>query len=162
MYQDRAPARRESGTGNGLQVDLEDLAHALDQRLPEGIWLLDLRSGDIACYTEDILNEDPSGALEDPDLYLPIDPIHSKLSFTLMEEFLEELPEGRPTRALDAALERRKPFRAFKDMLLHFPEVREAWFTFHHLRMLELAEEWLQDNLPQATPIRKLRTTAEG
>ena len=45
----------------------------------------------------------------------------------------------------------RGPFRCFKDTLLEFPDLQEQWFKYHDGRMLEYAQEWLEENLPGAT-----------
>ena len=67
-----------------------------------------------------------------------------------MEDFVDELPEGEGCRALDRALRLPRPFRSFKDTLLDFPDLRERWFKFHHGRMLERAQAWLDATLPGA------------
>jgi hypothetical protein len=138
-----------------LRVDLDELAEALDSRPREGGWLLDLKSGDLGYYSEEELSGDEAGSLDDPEQYMPIAPIDSFLSYQFMEDFIEDLPEGKPKLDLSATLERQKPHRAFKETLLAFPAVREAWFKYHDARMVEIAEEWLRDNFPEAVAVRK-------
>lgn len=68
-----------------------------------------------------------------------------------MEDFVEDLPEGRVRRDLEWALsQKRKPFRHFKDSLLGHPETRERWFAYHDGRLREIALAWLADEVPGA------------
>jgi hypothetical protein len=89
-------------------------------------------------------------AWEDPDLFLPIRPMEPHESFQIMEDFVDELPEGEGCRALARALRLPRPFRSFKDTLTDFPDFRERWFKFHHGRMLQAAQEWLLEHVPGA------------
>jgi hypothetical protein len=134
-----------------LVVDSGELANALENRLDEGAWLLDLESGEVLLVQREELDEDPEeNDYEDPDRFLPILPMSSRDAFQIMEEFIGTLPGGEGCRALERALRLPRPFRSFKDTLLDFPELREQWFKFHHGRMLQSAQEWLEDNLPGA------------
>ena len=132
-----------------LRVKGTDLAQALEFHHPEMVWFLDLESGEIFLVTEEERHEKPEDFFEDPR-YEPIHPLESFLSFEIMEDFVAELPKGRSRKALAAALERRKPFRSFKDALLDFPDLREAWFRFHNEKMLVIAEAWLEEHAPGA------------
>ncbi len=48
-----------------------------------------------------------------------------------MEQFVQLVRDPRARDRLDRALQGRGPFRRFKDTLLEFPGLREAWFRFH-------------------------------
>src|SRR5207302_11230480 len=54
-------------------------------------------------------------------------------------------PERRAADLLSRAIEGRGAFRRFKDTLFECPELREAWFRFHDVRLRRRAIEWLQD-----------------
>jgi len=134
-----------------LQVNADDLTHALADHLDEASWLLDLESGEvILAASEDLTGIPEDEAWEDPERFLIIDPMLSSEAFQFMEEFVDELPEGEACRALARSLRMPKPFRGFKVILADFPSVREQWFKYHHGRMLEYAEAWLEDNVPGA------------
>ena len=131
------------------RVDADDLIEALNGGFVEGIWFLDLERGEVLFVSVEELRADPEEPYENPR-YRPIRPLESSIGFGIMEDFVEELPWGRPRRSLERALRHRKPFRSFKDALLDFPSLREAWFKFHNARMLVLAEDWLEEEAPGA------------
>ena len=134
-----------------LRVKAGDLVEALDFNFSEAEWFLDLKTGEVLFSSVDEpLELDGEGDADEDFNYLPIPPLESFRSFQIMEAFLDELPEGRPKKTLSAALSHRKPFRSFKDALLNFPDLREAWFRFRDAAMLDIAREWLEDNAPGA------------
>jgi hypothetical protein len=62
-----------------------------------------------------------------------------------MSDFVETLPEGQVERELARALQLKRPFRRFKDVLLNYPEVQEDWFRFHEQGFIKIIQEWLED-----------------
>lgn len=134
-----------------LHVGAADLVEALTSGMSEASWLLDLESGEVVFAGQEDGSEEPEDEeWEDPARFLVIEPMDSHHGFGLMEAFAEQLPEGEARRALARALRLPKPFRSFKDTLADFPDERERWFKFHQDRMLEYAQDWLDDNLPGA------------
>ena len=61
-----------------------------------------------------------------------------------MERFAAAQPDERVCDHLLRALDRRRPFRSFKDALADFLEVREAWFTYENDHLLPAARSWLE------------------
>ena len=133
-------------TYDHLRVDAGDLIDALEYHLDDASHLLDLESGEVVQAADMPEDED----LDDPDRFLVIPPMDSFDSFQIMEDFVEGLPEGEACRALARALRLPRPFRCFKDTLFDFPALREQWFKFQQDRMLEYAQNWLEDTLPGA------------
>jgi hypothetical protein len=148
-YERRREAWRASTMDfSHLRVNAQDLAMALEYRPHNGLWLLNLETGEVAFVEEDELHGDEAESYEDPEHYLPIEAMESFESFRFMEDFVAALPKGGPRRDLEAALNHRKPFRAFKDALLNHLALREAWFKYHDGRMAVRAQEWIEENLP--------------
>jgi hypothetical protein len=146
-----------------LRVDAEDLIQALGSRLDEGVFLVDLDSGEVVLSgSEEATGMPEDEEWEDPERFLVVHPIDSPEAFRMMEAFVEELPEGEPCRALVRALRMRGPFRAFKDTLLEFPDQCERWFRFQERRMLEYSQGWLEENLPGATLVMSPRLRKPG
>ncbi|NTV75957.1 MAG: hypothetical protein HGA66_17360 [Holophaga sp.] len=139
------------GTYEHLRINANDLAEALESHMDEASWLVDLESGEvILARPGETIDEEDEEPWEDSDRFFLICPIDSNEGFKIMEDFVDELPEGEGCRALDRALRLPKPFRSFKDTLFDFLDLREQWFKFHHARMLEHAQRWLDDHLPGA------------
>ena len=132
-----------------MLVSTDDLITALEAGEGEVEWYLDLTNGAVVPLFSDLVGEEPdlASAVENqPDRFLPIEPIGSHEAFRIMEAFVEALPGGEPTTRLASALSQRHPFRQFKDALLAWPHIREQWFRFHHARMRVIAQDWLTDN----------------
>src|SRR6516165_5390704 len=126
------------------QVNLGELCMALEDNSPEHSWWLDPASGGLRFWTEfgDTFGE------ERPDgrglVY--VDPVDSAESYSDMEQFAEAVPDPRARDLLLRAIAGRGAFRRFKDTLLEFPDIREAWFHFHDARMERRAIAWLADH----------------
>jgi len=135
-------AREEEDPGRYayLEIPAADLAEALEGSGTELVWWLDLETGEVA----PAMDAPSSGDV------MPVEPLPPRDRFTIMEDFVEALPEGEPARALARALRLPKPFRAFRDTLRDFPELEKPWFLFHEEGMQGLARMWLEENLPGA------------
>jgi len=132
-----------------MLVNTNDLITALEASEGEVEWYLDLTNGAVVPLFSDLVDDDPAlaDAVENqPDRFLPIEPIGSHEAFRIMEAFVEALPDGEPATSLASALCQRHPFRQFKDALLSWPHIREQWFRFHNARMREIAQGWLTGN----------------
>ena len=130
-----------------LTIDADDLLMAMEGSEPAEHFL-DRRTGEVACLAD--AGDEGEGVREriEAELgerYLRIEPIPSAEGFRIMEHFVEALPEGEARRALDRALGKNRPFRAFKDALYDFHEVREAWLRFHGERLGAYALRWLEE-----------------
>lgn len=141
-----------------MLVNIDDLIDALESRDGEPGWFLDLSTGEVVGLFGDLVDDDENDALrealeEQPDRFVPIEPLVSHEAFRIMEAFVEALPDKEPAKRLSMALGQRPPFRRFKDELLAWPRLREQWFRFHHDRMREHAKKWLSSNGISATLI---------
>jgi Uncharacterised protein family (UPF0158) len=148
-----------------LRIDRGDLLLAMESH--DSSWYLDRQTGDVILRSDDFDDELDLGDELDDDVepdeyadpgvaealaaisagsprYVAIDPVPSHRGFRIMEDFVATLPDGAVHRELSHALDRRRPFRSFKDALYGFPEVREAWYRSHERRMLEEARGWLE------------------
>lgn len=125
------------------QVDLQGLVGALEDQSDFHTWWLDPRSGAIEPWSGDSLDQDEDHPAERGSV--PVEPISSREGWEDMADFVEQIGDPRPRDLLDRAIEGRGAFRRFKDTLLEFPELREAWFEFHGVRMERRAIRWLVD-----------------
>jgi predicted nucleotidyltransferase len=124
-------------------VDLGDLANALEDHSYEHSWWLDRDSGEVVLWS-DYFHEQGEPDPESRGL-LPIEPIPSYEGYGDMQDFIALVRDPRARELLERAIEGRGAFRRFKDTLLEFPDLREAWFKFHDARMERRALEWLAD-----------------
>jgi len=126
------------------QLDLGELCMALEDNSPEHGWWLDPRSGELEFWSE--LGDAPDRELPEERGLVPVEPVGSHEGYSDMEDFTEQVPDPRARDLLVRAIAGRGAFRRFKDTLLEFPELREAWFRFHDARMERRAIAWLLDN----------------
>lgn len=123
-------------------IDLEGLAYALEDHSPDMQWWFDPRSGESIPQLESSLDEDED---LDKDELVPIEPMPSGESYADMEDFIALVRDPRARELLERAIAGRGAFRRFKDTLVDFPELREAWFSFHNARLERRAIEWLRN-----------------
>jgi hypothetical protein len=136
----------EANTMPKLKIKRDDLIQALTFRfeLTEGGWYLDTETGEIILKGE--AAEDVPEDIEDNPRCLWIDPIPSHDSYQIMEDFVATVSDAKAAERLTRALEGHKPFRRFKDELLDFPALREAWFEYEQAAQARLAEAWCEEN----------------
>lgn len=131
-----------------LKINLDDMTQALTTRfdMVEGGFFLDTETGDILLNTEGIDEDDLPEDLEDNPRYRLIDPLSSHESFQIMEDFVDSLGDTKDAGRLGDALNRRKPFRQFKDTLHDRTNLNDVWYAFEQKELKRLAEEWLEEN----------------
>lgn len=122
-------------------VDLDELCSALDDRSPDTRWFLNTADGRI------IPSFDGMDEPEDLDapVWREIDPDGSGVGYRDMAEFVSGVHHRRAAELLDRAIAGRGAFRRFKDTLVEFPELRDAWFRFRDARARRRALAWLAD-----------------
>jgi Uncharacterised protein family (UPF0158) len=121
------------------QVDLADLALALEDHSDEHTWWFDPATGTLEPRFAGDLGEPPGGGL------IRVDPLPSVVGYRDMEDFAARVREPRTRDLLERAISGRGAFRRFKDTLLDFPDLRQAWFAFHDQRGERRAVEWLAE-----------------
>jgi predicted nucleotidyltransferase len=126
------------------KLDLSNLCMALEDNSPEHSWWFDPETGEAELWSEYTGDELGLGHPDDRGLTY-IDPIDSGEAYGDMEDFVERVRDPRARDLLARAIEGRGAFRRFKDTLLEFHELREAWFAFHDARMERRALQWLAD-----------------
>lgn len=136
-----------------IRIDLDSLIQALSDHSSE--WVLDTQTGEalMAEWVRDPDLRDDIGleAGDEADVldpleserFIPIEPVPSHEGFRWMERFAAAQEERVRERLMDS-LDRPHPFRRFKDALLEFPEVREAWFAYEEEKLKEEARAWLE------------------
>ncbi|WP_181781454.1 UPF0158 family protein [Pseudonocardia pini] len=114
------------------QVDLAELAEALEDRTPEVQWWIDPASGRLTC------TETPAG-------WVAVTPAGTHEGYQDMADFTAGVQHRRAAELLDRALNGRGAFRRFKNTLFDFPEVRDQWFRFRDARSRRRALAWLAE-----------------
>lgn len=131
-----------------LKIKLDDIIDALTTHfdMVEGGFYLDTETGDVLLSTEGLDEGDLPEDLENNPRYRLIDPLASHESFQIMEDFVDRLGDTKEAVRLQEALNRRKPFRQFKDTLHDHTNLSDAWYAFEQQELARLAEEWCEEN----------------
>jgi predicted nucleotidyltransferase len=143
------------------QVNLGELCMALEDHSPEHSWWLDPAAGELELWVE------PGDASDEEHPhergFVSVDPVDSAESYSDMEDFAGAIPDPRARDLVLRAIAGRGAFRRFKDTLLEFPDIREAWFNFHDARMERRALAWLADRelIPAGVAENALATFTE-
>jgi hypothetical protein len=125
------------------QLDLGDLAEALEDHSYEHSWWLDTETGEVVLWNDYF--EEQGEPHPDTLGLRAIDPVPSHEGYKDMEDFIQRVRNPQARHLLERAIAGRGAFRRFKDTLLDFPELREAWFRFHDTRVERRAITWLVD-----------------
>lgn len=127
-----------------LKIDGFDLAFALDSDGDQTTNFLNLDTGEIVTVFDGEVNGEE---VDDVDEYLDsgnfrrIEPMDSRESFSVMDDFVSSLPAGTPRSTLREALSGNRPFRRFKDAIYNFPALKDPWFDFEEMRKRQYLEE---------------------
>lgn len=122
---------------NPEQVDLADLALALEDHSGEHTWWFQPATGAVAPrFADGIEPADANGLIH-------VEPLATAVSYGDMEDFVAQVRDPRARGLLERAITGRGAFRRFKDSLLEYPELRRTWFAFHDARSEQRAIEWL-------------------
>lgn len=131
-----------------IQIDIGQLAVAMDSGDGSMSWFLDRETGDVIPLNEDGPLGEEKEIWEAIDAgserYLEIPSRSSHEGFEIMEDFVASLDDGPARGALEAALRRPRPFRSFKDALMGFSEVRQRWFAYEEEESHAAAADWLR------------------
>jgi len=64
--------------------------------------------------------------------------------FMIMEMFVyEKIQDTQIAEKFNQVLERKKPFRNFKDLLFDYPDLQKQWFTYHREHLKNKTINWL-------------------
>ena len=118
---------------------IEAIACAMEVHSYNSRWYFDFDEQDIVP-----LIEESECYPEEGHHLLYIEPMKSRESFKLMEDFIETVSNRADQDKLWSALRQRHPFSAFKRML-YYTDQREKWFAFHDDQMKKIVEKWLED-----------------
>src|ERR671923_473074 len=124
------------------QVELADIALALEDHSEEHRWWLDADTGAVEPHFAGDLEAAQFVETEGRRLIL-VEPLPTAIGYGDMQDFIACVREPRTRELLERAIAGRGAFRRFKDALLDYPDLRRAWFAFHDARSERRAIEWL-------------------
>lgn len=137
-----------------IKAKMDDLLMSFDMNADEHSQYLNLETGGIAIISEYGDSFDEHGnEIEDTEIfldqekYISIPGSRSDEAYRDMERFIETKVKGKHLqKELLDALQMRRPFRRFKDVLTRFPRVQAHWYEFEEECTRQRIIEWLEDN----------------
>lgn len=126
-------------------VDLDELCLALDDRSPETEWFVHSEDGRVVPSTPEALTGIEETENFDDPVWRLVESTGSGAGYRDMADFVAGVHNRRAAELLDRAISGRGAFRRFKDTLVEFPDLRDAWFRFRDSRARRRALQWLAD-----------------
>ena len=127
-------------------------------------YFLDLETMETVCLSD----FDPSSTMETatlidehPDRFVALPTQRQINEYGMMEDFVNELPDGENKRNLCNALQGRGAFRRFKDGINHFG-LQDTWFAFRDAAYHRVARHWCEENDIEYIQKGKLPIGQEG
>lgn len=126
-----------------LSIDWAALHSAFQMNMPEVRCFLAVEDGRVLKLPPG----DPSLASVrgDPNRYIPIDAIPSRIQYQWLAEFIASVAEGEARTRMEAAINGKGAFRRFKDILLTLPDERRRWFEYRDQMMRQRIVEWVRE-----------------
>jgi hypothetical protein len=130
-----------------VDVNWTDLETAFERNSPDMSSFLNLESGEVLMLAEGNPDDERqrNTALAEPEVYLAIDPASSREQYRWMERFVASVEDETLRERLIIAIDGKGAFRRFKDVLLHYPNERERWFSYRADLLHSFINEWLND-----------------
>ena len=123
------------------------LEAAFERNAPNVSSYLDLETGEILVFDGFTADDQEQRAMvaASRDRYLLIDPASSREQYRWMEQFVASIDDEDLQERLVIAIDGKGAFRRFKDVLLHYPEERERWFSYRSNRLHAYINDWLAE-----------------
>ena len=133
-----------------IKISSDSLFFALTSSPQEDVtWYLNIKTGEIEMVSLLIQAldefEEAMERMEDNPDFVCLPQLESHEEFKVMEDFTRELEDTHKEAkdALFLALEKRRPFRHFKDALYDYPDLQQRWYTYHEEHVAREAREFL-------------------
>lgn len=122
---------------DGLEM-VDDMNHVfLDTEAQETVYLSEF---------DPSLTEDTAELMDEyPDRFIPLPSQREINEYGMMEDFIEDLPDGEQKYTLSMAINGRGAFRRFKDTIHRFG-LEDSWYPFRDKCYARVARRWCEDN----------------
>jgi hypothetical protein len=133
-----------------MKVNLCDVIEALDFANPETQYYYSIKTEEILMVWDDMVNGEPNPDLieeieESFDEYVPLPNQYEIDEYSMIEEFIDNLPEGRKQEELYDSIIGRGAFRRFKDEVYELG-LEQKWYKYRDEAHEKLAREWCEEN----------------
>lgn len=129
-------------------INLDIIIEALEMVDDESTQFFDRETQDtvlLSPYTDDY--EELAEAIENDfnDRYIRLPSRYEINEYGMMEDFIDDLPDGEQKYTLSMAINGRGAFRRFKDTVIRFG-LDKQWYAFRDRQYANLARRWCEEN----------------
>lgn len=133
-----------------MKVKLNDVIEALDFQNDETEYFYSIKTEEILMVWDGMVNGETDPDLieeieEDFNEYIALPGQYEIDEYSMMEEFIENLPEGRNQEELYDVIRGRGAFRRFKDEVCELG-LEQKWYKYRDKAFEKLAREWCDEN----------------
>jgi hypothetical protein len=128
-----------------IQIDWEELELACERNAVNVVSYLDRETGAVLVFYGESEDEQERHRQVKRNLtrYLEVAPVPPKDQYKWMEKFIATLTDDELRERVLVAIDGKGAFRRFKDLLVHYPGVRERWFAYRGLHLHAYINEWI-------------------
>lgn len=133
-----------------MKVKLNDVIDALDFVNSETKYYYSIKTEEILMVWDRMVNGESDPELieeiqENFDEYIALPNQYEIYEYSMMEEFVESLSDGRKKMALSDSLQGRGAFRRFKETIYDFG-LEQKWYKFREEAYEQVAKNWCEEN----------------
>ncbi|HBI74630.1 MAG TPA: hypothetical protein DDY59_15860 [Lachnospiraceae bacterium] len=133
-----------------MKVKLDDVIDALDFTNPETQYYYSIKTEEILMVWDGMVNGKTDPELIEEitlsfDEYIALPSQYEINEYGMMEEFVENLPDGRKKIELSDAIQGRGAFRRFKDTVYDLG-LEQKWYKFRDEAYEQVARNWCEEN----------------
>ena len=133
-----------------MKVKLDDVIDALDFVNPETQYYYSIETEEILMVWDGMVNGETDPELIEVialsfDEYIALPSQYEINEYGMMEEFVENLPDGRKKIELSDAIQGRGAFRRFKDTVYDLG-LEQKWYKFRDEAYEQVARNWCEEN----------------
>jgi Uncharacterised protein family (UPF0158) len=138
-----------------VTIDWDELELACERNASNIHSYIDLETGAVITFQGESEDEEEyrKNISVQKERYLAVVPASSREQYKWMEKFVGTVTEENLRERLLISIDGKGAFRRFKDLLVHYPGIRERWYTYRGVHLHHHISNWIKDeNLNLAAP----------
>ncbi|MDD3027680.1 MAG: UPF0158 family protein [Erysipelotrichaceae bacterium] len=129
-----------------MKIELDEVIDALESASPDLDFFYNRETGEIIMRSDDmIMGMDDDEFEEQWDDLIRLPGQYEIDEYSMMDEFVAGLPEGKAQDELDQSLLGKGAFRRFKDKANRLG-LADSWYEYRNNQYLKIAIEWCEAN----------------
>ena len=129
-------------------INLDIIIESLEFTSDESTYYFDRKTNEtvlLSEYADDYQEVSKAIDEDEEDRFIPLPTQREINEYGMMEDFVEELPDGDQKYTLAVAISGRGAFRRFKDTVARF-DLEDKWYAYRERCYARVARRWCEDN----------------